>query len=252
MGSENTRGEQPIITPARFLALNEVTPADNECTAAIVAFCPFYGLTERANARPLGRQLLSHVNPAQQFQAAIEGRDVLMVERVYGGPVCATVIEEMAYLGVQRVIGCGYSGSLRADIRPGDIVLAASGLVSDGTSRQYTDAGEVHPGRGMLEAYATLDASVRGRVHPVCVWTTDAIYREYPSQVAAWARRGADVVNMDTSPLYAVSQAVGVEAIYVSVVSDHVGADEWVESFRGIDDAVSTLQQIVLELAATP
>lgn len=250
MERENASGEQPIIAPARFLGLNQITPVDNRCAVGIVAFCPFHGLAEKADARPLGRPLLSHINRAQQLQATIAGRDVLMVERVYGGPVCATVIEEMAYLGVQRVIGCGYSGSLRADIMPGDIVVATLGYASDGTTREYTEADEVGPSGRALAAYEELDAALRDGVRSACVWTTDAIYREYPSKVAAWADRGADVVNMDTSPLYAVSQSVGIEAIYLSVVSDYVGADEWVESFRGIDDAMARLHQIVLRLAA--
>jgi uridine phosphorylase len=214
----------------------------------IVAFCPFRGLLDKVSARPAARPLLSHINPGQQFQATVEGRDVLMVERVYGGPVCATVIEEMAYLGVRHVIGCGYSGSLRAEIRPGEIVLATSGLASDGTTHEYTDAEEVRPSGAMLEAYAKLGASSRERVRAARVWTTDAIYREYPSKVAAWAERGADVVNMDTSPLYAVSEAVGIEAIYFSVISDYVGAEEWEEDFSEVGDAVDALHALVLTL----
>lgn len=245
---DDPAGEQPIITPARFLGLSDVRAADNHRTVAVAAFCPLHGLVDKAGARPLARQLLSHINPAQQFEATIEGRDVLMVERVYGGPVCATVVEEMAYLGVQHVIGCGYSGSLRAEIRPGDVVLATSGLASDGTTGEYTDAEEVRPSRGMLKAYGKLDASLRERVRPACVWTTDAIYREYPSKVAAWVERGADVVNMDTSPLYAVSQAVDIEAIYLSVVSDHVGGEEWEEDFSRIGDAVDCLHDLVCRL----
>lgn len=247
---DGRRPDEPIITPARFLGLSGVTPADSPCTSAIVAFCPFHGLTGKAGARPLGRQLLTHLNPAQQYRATIGGRDVLMVERVYGGPVCATVIEEMAYLGVSHVVGYGYCGSLRPDVEPADIVLATSGLVSDGTSREYTTAGEAEPGPGMLRAYAKLEPSVRERVRPVTVWTTDAIYREYPAGVAAWRKAGADVVNMDTSHLYAVSRAVGIDAIYLSVVSDYVGGDEWEEDFTAIGDALDDLHHLVLNLAS--
>ena len=240
--------ETPLITPSRFLSLEGIARADNPCTAAVIAFCPFHGMKDLAHARPLEKPLFVHVDRSHQFQGIVEGRRVLMVECVYGGPVCATVIEEMAHLGVKHVIGYGYSGSLREAIVPGTIVLASSGTVSDGASREYLDAPEVEGSAALMAAFDTLDGSLRAGVRTGRAWTTDAIYREYPSKIQSWIQAGADFVNMDTSHFYAVSQAVGIEALYFSLISDYVGGETWDQQFRDLQKPRERLQKIILEL----
>ena len=214
--------EMPIITPSQFLSLERVTSGDNQCEIAIIAFCPFHGMMDKARARSLGKSLFVHIDKAHQFQGLVDKHQVLMVDCVYGGPVCATVIEEMAYLGVKTIIGYGYSGSLRQRLVPGSIVLASSGIVSDGTSREYSGLSEVEASAVLTAAYNRTDVSLRDGVLSGKAWTTDAIYREYPSKIQSWLEAGADFVNMDTSHFYAVSQAVGIEALYFSLISDYV------------------------------
>jgi len=240
--------DDPIITPAQFLSLEGVAPADNECKVAVVGFCPFHDLREKASARPLRKSLFVHVDLAHQFQARVGTRDVLMVDCVYGGPVCATVIEEMAYLGVRCVLGYGYSGSLRKEIEPGKIVLASSAFISDGTSREYRNASEVAASPELLAAYEEMKRSFPSAVVAGKAWTTDAIYRERPSKIASWIRAGADFVNMDTSPFYAAGRTVGVEALYFSLVSDYVGGQEWDQQFANIRESRTQLHDLILEL----
>jgi len=242
--------ETPIITPSQFLSLEGIAREDNRCTIAIVAFCPLHEMKDKARARPLEKSLFVHIDRSHQFQGTVGSRQVLMAECVYGGPVCATVLEEMGYLGVKYVVGYGYSGSLREDIVTGAIVLASRAFVSDGTSREYLDAPEVEGSRILMAAYEKLDDSLRGRVRAGRAWTTDALYREYPSKVRSWAAAGADFVNMDTSPFYAVSQTVGIEALYFSLISDYVGGETWQEDFGNIDEARGELHEIIVELIA--
>ncbi|HIE27680.1 TPA: hypothetical protein EYP66_10365 [Candidatus Poribacteria bacterium] len=223
MKEDNAMEEKPIITPSQFLTLEGITSEDNQCTVAIVAFCPFHEMKDKARARSLDKSLFVHIDLSHQFHGFANGRQFLMVDCVYGGPVCATVIEEMAYLGVKHVIGYGYSGSLRKEIMPGSIVLALSAIVSDGTSREYSEASEVKASAVLLSKFDKLDVSLRNRVFSGKAWTTDAIYREYPSKIQSWLKAGADLVNMDTSHFCAVSQAVGIEALYFSLISDYVG-----------------------------
>lgn len=173
-----------------------------------------------------------------------------MVDCVYGGPVCAAVLEEMAHLGVKHVIGYGYSGSLREEIAPGRIVLATSAIVSDGTSREYTTASRVEASAVLMAVYEKLDAELRAHVSEGQVWTTDALYREYPSKIQSWVKAGADFVNMDTSHFYAVSRAVGVESLYFSLISDYVGGEEWYQQFLNIGESRELLQDIVLKLVS--
>ena len=240
--------EVPIITPSEFLSMEGITSEDNECTVAILAFCPFHSLKDKARARPLNKSLFIHIDQIHQFHGFIDQRQVLMIDCVYGGPVCATVVEEMAYLGVKYVIGYGYSGSLRREIIPGSIVLASSGIVSDGTSREYSEASEVKASAVLMAAYDKLDGSLRDHVLPGKAWTTDAIYREYPSKARSWLHAGADFINMDTSHFYAVSQAVGIEALYFSLISDYVGREKWEQKFLSIGESRERLREMILKL----
>lgn len=240
--------ETPMITPSRFLSLEGVHSNDNQCTVAIIGFCPFHEMKDKAKTRSLKKSLFVHVDPTHQFGGFADGREVLMVECIYGGPVCATVIEEMAYLGVKHVIGYGYSGSLRQKIMVGDIVLASSGIVSDGTSREYSEESEVEASDILMTAYNRLTPSIRDNIRVGKAWTTDAIYREYSSKIRSWIRVGADFVNMDTSHFYAVSQTVGIEALYFSVISDYVGGEEWEQQFSNIGESRRQLQDTILKL----
>lgn len=240
--------ETPIITPSQFLSLEGITSGDNQCTVAIVAFCPFHETKDKTHAHPLDKSLFIHIDATHQFQGFVAERQVLMVDCVYGGPVCATVIEEMAYLGVKYVIGYGYSGSLRQELAPGSVVLASSGVVSDGTSREYSGSSEVKASAVLMTAYNKLDASLRHGVRSGKAWTTDAIYREYPSKARSWLHAGADFVNMDTSHFYAVSQAVGIEALYFSLISDYVGREKWEQKFLSIGESRERLREMILKL----
>jgi len=242
--------EEPIITPSQFLSADGITTKDNQGEVAIVAFCPFYAMKEKAGARPLERSLFVHIDVAHQFKADINGQSVLMVDCVYGGPVCATLLEEMAYLGVKRVVGYGYSGSLRRNIAPGTIVIASSGIISDGTSREYCEDREVAASAELLSIYERLSSSLRFEAITGRAWTTDAIYREYPSKVRSWAQAGADFVNMDTSHFYCVSRAVGIEAIYFSLISDYVSGDTWHQGFSSVPESINRLQDLILRLIA--
>lgn len=243
--------ETPIITPSQFLAMEGITIEDSQCEVAIIGFCTFYGMREKAHAHPLKKSLFTHLDVAHQFHGFIDDLHVLMVDCVYGGPVCATVIEEMAYLGVKYIIGYGYSGSLREEFIPGSIVLESSGFVSDGTSREYSELSEVKASEHLMTHYNKLDVSLREGVLLGRTWTTDAIYREYPSKIQSWLKAGADFVNMDTAHFYAVSSAAGIEALCFSLISDYVGGKKWKQQFHDLEESRVQLYQIVLKLAAS-
>ena len=242
--------DTPLITPAQFLSMHGIAPDDNDCEVALLAFCPFHEMKDKAHARALDKSLFVHVDAAHQFKGSVDGREFLMVDCVYGGPVASTVLEEMAYLGVRRVLGYGYAGSLRQSIPPGSIVVASAAVVSDGTSREYTSDPEVGASAGLLASCEKVARSLGQRAVSCKAWTTDAIYRELPSKVQSWLTAGADFVNMDTSHLYAVSRAVGIESVYAALIADYVGGEEWQEQFFNIDAARGGLQDMLLKLLA--
>jgi len=161
------------------------------------------------------------------------------------------VLEELAHYGIEKVVGYGYAGSLTRAIPIGQIVLAEAAVVSDRTSREYLPGAEiVYPDSELAHDLRKCAAKTGVAIRGAKVWTTDAIYREYPEKVAGWREAGADVVNMDTSHFYAVSRVVGISVVYACVVSDCVEGPMWDKGFAQIQPAMSDLQDLLLETLA--
>jgi uridine phosphorylase len=239
---------QPIITPGKFLSRDSLPPELEGCSLAVVGFCRFYDMRCKLSAEPLSESLFSHLDRAHQFVGKIADSKILALDCVYGGPLSATVLEELAHYGINKVVGYGYAGSLTRAIPIGQIVLADAAVVSDGTSREYLpDAEFVYPDSALAHDLRKCAAKTGATIRGAKVWTTDAIYREYPEKVARWRQVGAEVVNMDTSHFYTVGKVVGISAVYACVVSDCVEGPMWDEGFAQIQPAMSDLQDLILE-----
>ena len=136
----------PIIIPSRFLGYDALPPELAGCSLAVVGFCRFHEMTRRLSAEPLSERIFSHLDKVHQFVAQVGGSRILALECLYGGPLSATVVEELAHYGIRKVVGYGYAGSLTRTVPIGQIVFADAALVSDGTSREYLpDAGNGVP-----------------------------------------------------------------------------------------------------------
>jgi len=239
----------PIITPGKFLGRDSLPPELANCSLAVVGFCRFYDMKPKLSAEPLSESLFSHLDKSHQFVGQVAGSKMLALECLYGGPLSATVVEELAHYGIKKVIGYGYAGSLDRTIPIGQIILADAAVVSDGTSREYLpEAKFVYPNSELAHCLRECAQKTGVTIRGAKVWTTDAIYREYPQKVAGWREVGAEVVNMDTSHFYAVSKVVGVSAVYACVVSDCVEGPVWNDGFARIKQAMNNLQNLILEV----
>src|SRR5262245_57768663 len=95
---------QPIITPRKFLhtiyGRDTLPPEMAGCTYAVIAFCQFRDLHRQLAATPLPTSLFSLLHQTHQFIGHIAGRTILALENVQGGPLAATVVEELAHYGI--------------------------------------------------------------------------------------------------------------------------------------------------------
>lgn len=241
---------QPIITPEKWLRVSSL-PETKGCSVAVVGFCCFKEMLDKLQAKPLNERTFSpfsHFNASHQFVGTVIDRKVLALDCLYGGPMSATVIEELAHYGIKKVIGYGFAGSLTQNVGIGEIVLADGAVVSDGTSREYlSDEKWVYPDPQLADDLRQCAAKNGIVIRNGKVWTTDAIYREYPQKVKRWRQEGAEIVNMDTSHFYAVSKVVGIKSVYACVISDSIEAPEWNDGFDRIQQATNNLQNLILE-----
>ena len=175
--------------------------------AVVICFRDFKGsrlVVQRFDAQPVGYKVLYGLEEFEGvplvFQSQVDGKRVGIVTRCnWGAPQAAILVEELAALGVRRIIGCGACGSLDPRLPRGTQAIAREGLCTDGTSRAYTDAATVPSSTPLLHAAHGVAKRLGIEVDEVCVATADALYRETPAHVMRWREAGADAVNMETS-----------------------------------------------------
>jgi uridine phosphorylase len=211
-------------------------------------------LVEGLGAIPLGYQVISGMvefsgNPLPYaHELAIGEVKVGVIARCGGGgPQTAIVVEELAYIGVTTIIGIGAVGSLDPDVPKGSQVLAQTALLTDGTSKAYSEAAEIKANPLLCSLALSAGQSLLTKVLPVRTVTTDAIYRETEAEVRTWRARGGQAVNMETSALYAASEACGINSLWIGHVSDCLVAGEW-EEWSDIADMTAMSARLGLEI----
>ena len=180
------------------------------------------------------------------FETEVAGQTIAIVTRcVWGGPQTAIVVEELACLGVKVLIGCGVAGSLEADLPQGTFVVADSAIPTDGTSRSYGAATNQTADSTLVQAAIASAANVGCEMRCVTAVTVDALYRETPALIDDLRRRGGQIINMETSPLYTVSAACGVRSLWMGYISDCLVDGKWHDWFADLGQANKRAAHIV-------
>src|SRR4030042_763556 len=235
--------EKPLITAEHIVSHKESIFGEYRLTKAILVFLPIRNMSDKFCGEK-GRQ----ITWGGYWDTWVRKDGTVLAGPVFGGPMCAVIMEELAACGVEYFIGYGASGTLDPAVPPCSIMVADAGLCSDGTTKEYSTRRTTPADGGLLER---LRGAIERRGLPAIsgkVWTTDAIYREYPTKVAYWKNKGARFVNMETSTFYAVARELGVKAAYLSAVSDTVSGEEGWGWFADFDRAMEQIQDISLEV----
>jgi len=180
-------------------------------------------------SQPLGHSHKLYLS--EVFTGAYAGAHVALAGPMLGAPQTVLVLERMIALGARKFIAAGWCGSLRNDVRIGDIVLPSGAISEEGTSAHYPGV-ECAPSP---ELYGSLKSGLTSSgltVHEGSVWTTDALYRETCAKIKAFQSQGILSVDMETSALFSVSQFRSVDLAAVLVVSDSLSGLKWVHGFK--------------------
>jgi purine-nucleoside phosphorylase len=150
-----------------------------------------------------------------------------------GAPQAVMGMEKLIALGACRIWVLGWCGSLRSDLKVGDLVIPTDAVSEEGTSQHYP-IGEKKAGSDPELTRILGEALVHeGRVYRGgTVWTTDAPYRETPSKVLAYGSKGILAVEMELSALMTLSAYRSVRLAGLLVVSDELADLKWRPGFR--------------------
>jgi purine-nucleoside phosphorylase len=156
----------------------------------------------------------------------------IVIAGALGAPAATLALEPLIAAGVKDIILLGFCGSLSERLAIADIVSVTRAFSDEGTSKHY------RPRRSAFLASAGLRSEVEGVLRASGlefkrgkIVSTDAPCRETRPWLEKNRRRGAEVVDMETSAVFALAQYHGIRAASLQVVSDELASGKWKSGF---------------------
>ncbi len=176
------------------------------------------------------------------------GKPVSVQASGMGCPSAAIVIEELAMLGVKRIVRVGTCGGLQPDLKLGDLIVALTAVPADATARQLV--GEPHcPTADWDLVHAAVHAA-KELGKPVWVGpivSSDLFYNPDGGQYQRWSERGILAVEMEAAVLFTLGALRKLKAGCLLTVSDVVVEGEFVRiSDEEMRAAVDQMTQLAL------
>ena len=147
--------------------------------------------------------------------ATSDGEPLTIQSTGMGAPSAAIVISELVQLGARTLLRVGTCGSLTESLALGELLIAESALVADGTSRALGAGERVRASAELVAALQTADPSAR----TATVVSTDLFY-DRSGRESSWRAGGAIAVEMETAVLFTLAALHGFSAAAVLIVSD--------------------------------
>lgn len=205
--------------------------------AAILCFRNRQGcdiLVNKFNAKPIeGYKVFYGIDATetsrQVFEAEINGIKVGIITRLsWGGPQAAIIVEELAFIGVKYILGYGTAGSINKTIGKGQQVVGVKSLITDGTSKSYvSDRAELLGNSDLINITKEVSTQIGHDVKEVCVANVDALYRETKKLISEYQTMGADIVNLETSALFAACESCNIASTWIGFISDCLVDEAW-------------------------
>ena len=215
---------RPYVTPHQLLSYRASQGQLIETPPPAVVFGWQNVLLERVRSARSFREITGPAGAVLELSPAL-GFARLPV----GAPAAAIVIEELAALGVETIVGVGTAGGLSPDLEIGQAVVCSAALRDEGTSHHYSP-----PGRWALPDSELL-ASLRSALPDAAVgpsWTTDAPYRETAEEIVAYRDEGILTVDMEASAMFTIGASLDIRTASVFCVSDVLHGEEWEPHFQ--------------------
>ena len=164
----------------------------------------------------------------------IEGENIGFYLSRTSAPVIAIDLEELIYVGGRFFVLVGGVGVLNEEIQRGEIIIPDGAIRDEGTSYHYfPPEKEVMPSEYLFDKLRNSCKDEGLKFFIGKVWTTDAPYRETPTRVREFRRKGAICVDMEASACFAVANYYNVELAAIFYGGDYVSEDSW--NFRKED-----------------
>ncbi len=184
------------------------------------------------------------------FTGTFRGKRVSVQSSGMGCPSAGIVIEELASLGVKKIVRVGTCGGLQPDLDIGDLIVALSATPADATPLHLI-ANEPHAPTADWElihgaVHHAKELGKKVRVGPIV--SSDVFYNPDMNQYQRWSERGILAVEMEAAMLFTLGALKKVQTGCLLIVSDVVVAGEFVRiSDEDMQKAVDQMTELALE-----
>jgi uridine phosphorylase len=216
----------PHLTPAKLVGSRFAKDTFGAIKVALVGYCPPPSVLSKYHPKATTEQYFIHVSPASVQICRHGEMQFLSIFHVYGGPVSSALIEELNYYGIKVVLAYGLAGGLGTKgLKMGDAYIVENALVRDGTTGHYTKDSLIASDAELNRTILKLAKShqLLSNMISVQAVTDDAIYREYDEEIEDAIAHNCDIINCDSSHLFAVSKEVGIASTECGIISDVTG-----------------------------
>ncbi len=201
--------------------LNEGKSLSFQCDFAVICFCPlpktFLEYKHFIHTEENDR-LFTHVKSSNIIYCFHEGFTFMVLSEIYGGPVSAATLEDLNHYNIRKIYAFGFAGALNDKFDIGDNVRCTSAVPNDGVSKYYI--GETFMPNEHLMPIENFNLPLYC-IYPTCsVWTIDHFYRQTRKQVDEALKLGCQIVNMDTSHVFAVCNKLSMICVYFATITD--------------------------------
>jgi len=159
------------------------------------------------------------------YTGRFEGREISVMGTGMGMPSHSIYVHELIKdYGAKTLIRVGTCGALQPAAQIGDVVLAMTASTDSQINRRRFGGLDFAPAAsfGLLRRAHEVAMSRSDRVHVGGVLSSDTFYDDDPDWWRIWSASGVLAVEMETSALYSIAAAHGVEALSLLSVSDHL------------------------------
>jgi uridine phosphorylase len=140
----------------------------------------------------------------------------------WGAPRIVEPIHVAGELGTPTVVALGGCGGLQPGVRTGDVVVALSATIGEGTSQYYGGHGTSTGDPSLVDA---AEAALRKRdlrTHGGRLVTTSALLAQPRQLVQSWYGAGHVAVDMGSSAIFSAATFYGMRAASLLVVWEEV------------------------------
>lgn len=157
----------------------------------------------------------------------------VILHRCLGAPSAVLSLEPLIVSGVREITIIAFCGSLNPEYRMMKAVSVTKALSEEGTSRHYLPRKRVFRPSPLLKK--RIENRLRSANLPFLtgsVVSTDAPLRETRSWLKKNRDKGIDVVDMETSAVFALAEFYGIRAAALLIISDELWTGTWKAGFQ--------------------